>query len=384
MTDTTVKYFASTMTGAPSLSGTAGALVGLLTACLVDGFGSVTLTSLEVESNVATATVSGGHGLEMIGDVGPVITIAGATPSGLNGEWRIASIVSSTEFTFATSGISDQTATGTITAKRAPLGWTKPYSDTNKAVYLPQLPYVQCYLRVDDTNASGARVRGYETMSAVDTGTGPFPTAAQVSDGLTMFKSMTADSTVRTWWLIGDGGIFYLGTGGRDNDIPHAQCFGDINSLKSGDAYSSFLCACATTWPNSIADQYLFGSLGAYNATQVGKYLARDYTQLGSSTAAGMMGDNTISAYLGFRGLPYPHPPDNGLLFSPVAVVENSIIRSRALPGLYQPLHTTPLAPYLTLDSIPDLPGRTLIGLPLGLYYNSAGQALFDLTGPWR
>lgn len=371
------------MFGAPSLSGTAGALIGILTACLVDGFGSVTLTSLEVESNVATATVSGGHGLEMIGDVGPVITIAGATPSGLNGEWRIASIVSSTEFTFATSGISDQTATGTITAKRAPLGWTKPFSGTNKAVYLPQLQYVQCYLRVDDTATTGARVRGYEAMSDVDTGTGLFPTDAQVSGGLTMFKSTTANSTVKTWWLIGDGGIFYLGTGGRDNNIPHAQCFGDINSLKSGDAYSSFLCACVTTSPSTIADQYLFGTLGTYNATQAGKYLARSYTQMGGSIAAGMTGD-AISSYLGYTGLAYPHPPNNGLLFSPVAVVENSIVRSRALPGLYQPLHTTPLGPYNTLSSIPDLPDRTLLALPLGTISNYAGQALFDLTGPWR
>ncbi len=79
---TAVKYYDSTMSGAPSLSGTAGALVGVLDACLVDGFGSVTVDSLTVASNVATATISGGHQFAMIGNTGPVITIAGANPSG--------------------------------------------------------------------------------------------------------------------------------------------------------------------------------------------------------------------------------------------------------------------------------------------------------------
>jgi len=58
MPDTSVVYFDSTMTGAPALSGTAGTLIGLLDACLQDGFGGVTLDSLVVASNVATATYS--------------------------------------------------------------------------------------------------------------------------------------------------------------------------------------------------------------------------------------------------------------------------------------------------------------------------------------
>ena len=114
MPDTTVRYYDVTMSGAPALSGTAGALIGVLDACLVDGFGSVTLDSAAVASNVATRSISTGHGFAMIGDTGSVIRIAGATPSGLNGDWRVASVPGSTTFTFVTSGISDQTASGTI------------------------------------------------------------------------------------------------------------------------------------------------------------------------------------------------------------------------------------------------------------------------------
>ena len=132
------------MSGAPVLSGTAGTLIAVLDACLVNGFGSVTLNSLVVQNNVATATVSGGHGFAMIvgvnnvsPGVGPVVRIDGATPAALNGDWRLASVPNSTTFTFAAEGIPDQTATGTITAKRAPAGWAKAFGGANKAAYQP-------------------------------------------------------------------------------------------------------------------------------------------------------------------------------------------------------------------------------------------------------
>ena len=57
---TSVKYYASTMPGAPVLSGTAGALATLLDACLVDGFGLKTVDTLVVASGVATANISTG------------------------------------------------------------------------------------------------------------------------------------------------------------------------------------------------------------------------------------------------------------------------------------------------------------------------------------
>lgn len=174
MPDTSVRYYDSTMAGAPALSGTVGALIGVLDACLVNGFGTVTLNSLVVAGNVATGTVNAGHGFAMIGGaVGPVIAIAGATPAGLNGTWCIASVPGSTTFTFSTAGIADQAATGTITAKRPPLGFSKAFSGTNKAAYrADDVASSRLYLRVADDGtgaATYARVRGFETMSDVDT-----------------------------------------------------------------------------------------------------------------------------------------------------------------------------------------------------------------------
>ncbi len=70
-------WYSSGMQGAPSLSGQVGAGIALLSACLVNGLTSVTLTSLTVSSSVATATISGGHAFLQWS----VVEIAGASPA---------------------------------------------------------------------------------------------------------------------------------------------------------------------------------------------------------------------------------------------------------------------------------------------------------------
>lgn len=210
-----VKRYTSTQTGAPTLTGQVGTLVTLLDACLKDGFNSKSVSSATQTAGVATLTFSGAHGYA----VNDVIVISGANEAAWNDEFRVLTVADSTHLTFAIASGTTSPATGTLTAKIAPLGWTKPYSGTNKAAYLPKSQYVQSYLRVQDdsstpTSASGrwAKLRGYESMSDVDTGTGLFPTAAQSTNGLSLVKSSTSDSTARAWVLVGDGGLIYVGT----------------------------------------------------------------------------------------------------------------------------------------------------------------------------
>lgn len=382
-----VKRYTSATAGAPSLTGQAGSLISLLDACLKDGFNSKSPSAATQTAGTATVTCTS-HGFVP----GDVVAISGANESAWNDEFRVLTAAANS-FTFAIGAGTTSPATGTLAAKIAPLGWTKPFSGTNKAAYLPKAEYVQRYLRVQDdsstpTSASGrwGKARGYETMSDVDTGTGPFPTVAQSTNGLSIFKSSTSDSTTRSWWLVGDGGIFYFGTFWHASYLTQASgyLFGDVASLRAGDSYSSLLVGDATdTLSGSPSATSTFTTLGGYSATQVGKYLARAHAQTGSAVAAGMMGDNGVSLYMGYGGLTYPHPPDNGLLFAPVAVVESSVIRSRALPGLYQPLHAVPLNYLDTLTGLADLPDRTLQAFDLS-YGGSRAQALIDVTGPWR
>jgi len=380
-----VKRYASTMTGAPTLSGTAGAAVTLLNACLVDGFNVKAVSSAAHTAGVATVATSSDHGYA----VHDVIALSGANESAWNDEFRVLTVPDSTHFTFAIASGTATPATGTLSAKIAPLGWSKPFSGTNKAAYLPKAGYVQRYLRVRDDattppSASGrwAVIRGYEAMTAIDTGTGLFPTSAQSTNGLILQKSSTSDATARAWWLVGDGGIFYLGTAwyAPDLDLVYVTAFGDINSLRAADGYSSLIVAALNE-----NDYSYFGNFGDAIETQAAKYLARGYAQTGTAIAAGMVGDNGVSVYLGRGGYEKPSVSGRDLLFSPVAVVAANEMRSRALPGLYQPLHTQPLTDYDLVGSIPDLPGRSLWAVPVGgPYFGGPGQALFDITGPWR
>ena len=87
-------------------------MIAVLDACLVDGFGLKSVDTLVVSGAVATANISTGHSAM----VGSVVLISGATPSGLNGEKRVTAITTNT-VVFDATGISDQTATGTITLK---------------------------------------------------------------------------------------------------------------------------------------------------------------------------------------------------------------------------------------------------------------------------
>lgn len=369
---TTVKYFKSTMTGAPSLANVAGNLIGVLDACLCDGFNAITLDSLEIEDDVATATCSSGHGFTMTGNTGPVIRIAGATPSALNGDWRIT-VTSTTEFTFATSSISDQTATGTITAKFAPAGFTKVYSGTNKAVYrADDLQGTRLYLRVDDSGTTDVRLVGYETMSNVDTGTGDFPTAAQQSGGLYCYKS--SSGTARAWTLVSDGRMVYFFCDASGTGIYQGGfVFGDLISYASPDGYACILIA-------ATASANLLPLILVANAT--GAYLARTYAQTGTSIASARYSHVRTSSGLGYGGQANcPALADNAVHFWPVEAWESTTIPRGLFPGLWNPNHNTGLTQAQVVENIVNLTDHTVLGQ---ISYASQYQVGLDITGPWR
>ena len=395
-----VKFFDSTMLNHPMITGQVGTAASLLKQCLTTGWGSVSVTSITVLNNVATVVTSVNHGFDLAGGtggLGPVIKISGATPTALNTEWRVLTTNGLKEFTFQTAGIADGTATGTITVMRAPLGWQNPFSGTYKEVFRPKIGYCQQYLRVVDditvpTTANGrwANIVGYETMTGIDDLSGArFPTSVQFS-ALQMKKSDASDASERQWWLVGDEGIFYLGIANSSSTSYNKGfsivAFGDINSMRQSDEYACFISGSTSISTYSYPGQdNLFSSLSDYAATQFGKYLARSYTQVGSSVAAGMIGDSAISISIGGGGLPYPHPVNNGFLFSQIGVVESNTIRSRAMPGMYQPLHDVPLVHLDTLLDFPDFPDKVF-----RIYYlatassNPGSECLMDIKGPWR
>jgi len=381
MPDTTVKYFDSTIAGAPELTSDACALIALLDACLVTGFGSVTLDSLAVSGEVATGTLSTGHGFEMIGGlVGPVIEIAGATAAGLNGQWRLASADTNT-FTFACPGVADGAASGTITAKRAPLGWSKAFSGTNLAAYRSsELSATGMLLRIDDTNTyagwntygENVRATAVESMTGIDTWDGQF--------GDSMWrKHASAGGTANEWHLIGDESLFYRQVKTDSGDASCSiVCFGDIFPQMSNDAYH-----CIYTHYDPGAPQNVCGTYFAHaNGSTSGRWMARSYDQVTQAIQVAMRG-HRITSYLGQGGYDYPNPEGSALLGQyPLTIDENNTVRG-TMPGLVQILQTPSVANgYI---AAPPSGGSPMIVLKCGLFNSlTYGAAAFLLEGPWR
>lgn len=172
--DTSVKHFYSAMAASPALSGTAGALLSTLDACLVTGFGTKAADSAVITGGVCRLSFASGVSAAK---QEAVILVTGATPAALNGEQKVTAVANGwVEFKTA---LPDGAVTGSITFKVAPLGWEKVFSKTNVTVYRPTDPAsTRPFIRVDDSNAAFARVQMYESMTDVDTGSGVTPALA--------------------------------------------------------------------------------------------------------------------------------------------------------------------------------------------------------------
>jgi len=363
---TDVKYFHSEMPGAPAeLSyATAGTAIAMFDACLVNGFGLVTASSVVVENNICTMTFPSGHSFSQY----VVAEVAGATPSALNGQHRIISTTTNTasfEITLA-----DQTATGTITAKVAAAGWEKTFSDTNVGVYRSLNPAsTRLFFRVEDAAANSYtyRVEGNENMTAAHIGTGLFrPTSFH-------FQKTTQTSGTRKWFIVANSSMVYVGhLGVGDSAGGYAVgCFGDIRSRKSNDVYRGFIrgnfssnTSAGHAVSSSVFDANPIGTAGAY---------ARDWTGIGGQKV-GQFAETATSGSTspGYSsGAPYPNGPDYGLLLRPLIACESDRTVRGWAPGLYvaeQNLQgricaTNRVGTFLT--DIPDLPGAVLAAIPV-------------------
>lgn len=384
---TTVKTFDSSMTGAPVLSGTAGALINVVKTCLVDGFGAGPVQALSVASGVATATYATSHPFR----VGSIALIAGSTPAALNGEKRVLGITAST-ITFDAAGVADGAATGTITSTLAPAGWVQLYSGTNLSALKPSASAATgCVLRIDDSGTTNARVRAYESMSDINTGLGPTPMDSQVSGGLFWPKSNAASTAARPWVLVADARAFYLGVDVQANGSYTLLFAGDIASLKSGDAYAYLLTGnqADQTGISTVPD----GCCGwSHRSARGGAYMVRPHTGIGQAIAMQRIGahhnGSTSDVYSGTAGYgwgSYPNGANNGLLVGALEVFGVGIRGS--LPGLWHAVQnmTGMFSSLGFVDGTDDLLGRRLMALrtapPAGAV--TPGTVWLDTTGPW-
>lgn len=387
----TIKVYRSTDAGAPSLTGQAGALVTVLDAVLVNGYNTVSVTSINRSGSTATVVCAAAHGLT----TGDSARIAGAAQSDYNVS-AVVTVIDTVTFTYAVANSPTTPATGTITVKRAPAGFSKPYSGTGKGVYRSDdLTGNRLYLRCDDsggTTAGEARMYVYETMSSVDVGTNVTPTAAQSANGYFWRKSSTTDSTARAWMIVTDGKTVYyfceynLAAASAMSAPTFSGVFGDIVSYKAGDTYGTIITGCTTTASTTSPPHGLFrGVTTVTSTTSFASSIAivRDYTAVAGARYVGLMGTSFGSTLGGTVYVTYPSLIDSGYYLSPIILTQGSpsLVRGR-LPGAYEGWHGRTFGHGDLITDVDGLTGRTLMHV-YGNDSAASGCILLDITGPW-
>ncbi|WP_029524872.1 hypothetical protein [Polaromonas glacialis] len=385
--DTSVKHFHSAMVGAPILNGVAGSMISLLDACLKDGFDTKVASSLVVSGGIATLSFTGTHSAS----VDSVVLVTGSSIAALNGEQKVTAIGAGL-VRFATAAADG--AAGTPSFKMAPAGWLKPFAGTNLAVYKStDVAGTGMHLRMDDTDSTVTRVRGYETMSDVNTGAGPFPRDADIAGGGYWPKSSIAGTTPIGWTLIADGRKFIFSWAAYGANSPSyigaaTRGFGDdLATRPGGDPY-----ACTLSYADSGSPNDTSGLLD-YNAA-LNHASPRGYTGLGSCVrlaCSPYTGLSSLSGQDSFFGA-FPSAVDGGLRLSKkfFAAGANQPPRSD-LPGLYHvPMSNLHLAFGLrdVISGTGALAGRKLLALLPTVSPTSNGASngisFVDITGPWR
>lgn len=279
---------------------------------------------------------------------------------------------------------------------KAAAGWAKEFSDVNLAVYRAPVGN-RMRLRVDDTSAIEARVLGYEVMTSINVGTGPFPTAAQASGGLYIRKSETTDGTVRSWLLIATNKLFMFlpHTGGADwlagpipNHTSGYTLFGEFNSFKVGDAYNTLLIASSVTGASQC--RLGFNHIpGTGSAVMTGHYVPRGYDQLGTSkqVAKRAVHDPSLRSPFGVSTLPaFPDAVTGDMIISPIGVLEDDSggrnVWRGLIPGFWAPLHALPGAHGDTIVGNGTTAGLNFMLFNVG-ESTTAGRALLEISDTW-
>lgn len=383
--DTSVKHFYSAMAGAPVLNGVAGSLIAVLDACLISGFGAKAVDSAVISGGVCRMSFASGVSAAK---QEAVILVTGASPAALNGEQKVTAVA--TDWVEFKTDLPDGAVTGSISFKLAPLGWEKVFSKTNVAVYRPTDPAsTRPYIRVDDTNAAFARVQMYESMTDVDTGYGVSPAQA---GGWYWYKWNTAATTATYWLLVGDSRGFYFlnnmsgATALTQNNNPAVSRYvGDLNSYRSGDAWSAVATGFASTGFTQTVGCVFSGTSGfSVMRASHGLGVADTPSRLVFGNAGAVSGmDGTCGTF--------PSRADNGLRLSSILFTDGAASNGPRgeLPGAYHCPQAGALvgmgADVVLTKGTGRFFGKTLLSISVG---NPASQnqgiGFFEVTTPWR
>lgn len=307
------RHMLSTFRGAPVLTGVAGALIAVLDAFLLTGYGHITAQSAVIAGGICTATVNAGENFE----VDACILVSNATPAALNGVARVTANTATT-VSWPTS-LPDGPVTGPVGIRYAPAPgpWEKLFSKTNVAVYRSAHPASSgMCLRVDDTGTLQAGVRAYKTMSDVDTGTDPFPTTTRLANPI--WSKAYSGTAAKNYLLWADRSMLVVFLESGVAPIFSCNAFGDPISVNpAGDPY-----ACMLSAQNHNAESGIRAGLGGGPSGQ-GVFCCR--TAAGATGATAYMmaltGAGATSGADGTLGA-FSAALDGKLIFSELLAIE--------------------------------------------------------------
>jgi hypothetical protein len=425
-----VKYFDTAFHSGFTLGAcnVAGALLTPFDLALYAGFNQVNVSSITRSGTVATVTTSTSHNYLH----GQVILIAGANETDYNGEFVIT-VTSATTFTYTVANSPATPATGTITAKVAPLGWSKPYSGTNKAVYQSaNTGSSQHYFRLDDSAATLTWDRNTYGQAVTHAGTyamrcGIFTAMSDVDTGTEVGKTMflrgvatsgnrliiVGDDTTMYYAIYYAGAYTWFGYGGFGDYLPWNGATGFKPSFAMGAWGSQSANAPIYTYDNPLANH----GVHSYILTQGGNYppnglalgmascMTRGEASQGSQAtphvhawrvggftgtlgSTGLQEMGTFSAVQGntlvtnwfqpiYIGYLWPLPQIFGEM--PGLIDQGVTWTTRMVTSSADPFHISPIIKYRA----PNGSIRKLLTFHTG-GSERRGTVGIDITGPWR
>lgn len=260
---------------------------------------------------------------------------------------------------------------------KAGAGWTKPFSGSNIACFKQGAGGNNRYIRVwdarggaaDSSQKRSALIRGYENMTGVSTGTGPFPTTSQVG-GNGMYApyrdQYELDNAAQSWIVRATSNWFDVHIDMRPTDYNSGAstyrslshfAFGNFQSYKSGDTYNEYI--------HGGSADLTINNLQTYSIDGDGSlYVTRSDTGAGASQPAAMVPDGlqiTPSYYAGGTSSVFSYP---ARIASTLPMCEFQLICDGEIRGIVPGLWTT-LTPIInlgvanTFNGVGALSGRT-------------------------
>lgn len=404
------KFYYSTMKGAPNLASEWGSLLSVLKGCLLNGFNEQQVSSVAIADGIATITLGSDHGFIEH----QVIVVSGADQVAFNTEYRV---LSTTTTTITVKAVGITAATGMMTIKTAPLGWTEKFTGTNKSVFAAKDTAKNRFvLRVDNSLPTGydttwakfARITIAEDMVDIDS-FGSFAKAPTAPDNVNTNEqgngatgasgiygwakwyhgvetisylkeqSTTGQSASMEWELVGDDSCFYLFAKITNSEGRATYAFAPIDVNNTADSLNCFLSATdGLRAANATGESEGTGRNSANcqwkSLDTSGKFVLRDYTGVGNThEQCGLFSLNVgNNQQVSGRSdnLPFPNKPDSSVVLNDIYAKTNNGIRG-ALPVIKW-INNRWLLPNKTV--LNKQQGKYLI---LGANYHSEGMTSF-------